>query len=152
RDAPLLVAIDDLQWLDPSSSAALAFALRRLGAARVLLLLSWRRVDGMAASGSARPLGADSVQRVPIGPLSVGALPRLLRDRLGRPFPRQTLLRIHERSGGNPFFALEVARALDHEMDPLQPLPIPATLEELLRVRISGLPDDTHEALAIASA
>ena len=28
------------------------------------------------------------------------------------PFPRQTLLRIHERSGGNPFFALEIARVL----------------------------------------
>ena len=86
------------------------------------------------------------------GPLSVGALHRFLRDRLGRPFARQTLLRIHERSGGNPFFALELARVLDADVDPLQPLPVPETLEELVRARISGLPASTREALALASA
>ena len=39
-----------------------------------------------------------------------------------RSFARQTLLRIHERSGGNPFFALELARVLDVDVDPLEPL------------------------------
>jgi DNA-binding CsgD family transcriptional regulator len=62
------------------------------------------------------------------------------------------LLRIHERSGGNPFFALEVARVLDADLDPLQQLPVPETLEELVRARISGLPASTREALAFASA
>jgi hypothetical protein len=89
---------------------------------------------------------------LPLGPLSVGALHRLLRDRLGRPFARQTLLRIHERSGGNPFFALELARVLELDIGPLQPLPVPETLEELVRARISGLPAPTHEALALAAA
>ena len=87
-----------------------------------------------------------------MGPLSVGALHRLLRDRLDRPFARQTLLRIHERSGGNPFFALELARVLDADVDPLAPLAVPETLEELVRARISGLPGPTREALALASA
>src|SRR5262249_23277879 len=68
---------------------------------------------------------------------------------LGRPFARQTLLRIHERSGGNPFFALELARALSADVDPLTPLPVPETLDELLRARIAGLPAATHEALAL---
>ena len=63
-------------------------------------------------------LGAESVRHLPVRPLSVGALHQLLRDRLGRPFARQTLLRIHERSGGNPFFALELARVLDADVDP----------------------------------
>jgi DNA-binding CsgD family transcriptional regulator len=82
----------------------------------------------------------------------VGAVHRVLRDRLGRPFPRQTLLRIHERSEGNPFFALEVARALGDDVDPLAPLPVPATLEELLDARIAGLPAPTRDALRLASA
>ena len=62
------------------------------------------------------------------------------------------MLRIHERSDGNPFFALELARALGRDVDPLAPLPVPETLEELLRARIAGLPASTHEALALVAA
>ena len=151
EDGPLLVAIDDLQWFDASSADALTFALRRLGASPVLLLLSARGAE-RAVSGLERAVGADAVRRLPVGPLSVGALHRLLRDRLDRPFARQTLLRIHERSGGNPFFALELARALDPGADPARPLPVPETLHELVRVRLSGLPDPTRRALALAAA
>ena len=148
---PVLVAVDDVQWLDPSSSGALVFALRRLAGSRVLLLLARRLDDGAKASGLEQALGAERLRRLPVGPLSVGALHRLLRDRLGRPFARQTLLRIHERSGGNPFFALELARVLDGDTDPLRP-PVPETLVELVRARFSGLPAATLEALALASA
>ena len=148
---PLLIAVDDLQWLDPSSSAVLVFALRRLTSNNVLVLLARRLGDG-AQSGFEQALDAERVRRVLVGPLSVGALHRLLRDRLGRSFARQTLLRIHERSGGNPFFALELARALDVDVDPLQPLPVPETLEELVRARIDALPASTRQALALASA
>ena len=111
--------------------------LRRLEERNVRLLLARRLVAGVEASEleSALP-----TERVEIGPLSVGAVHRLLSDRLGRSFARQTLLRIHERSGGNPFFALEIARALDGDVDPLEPLPVPQTLEGLVRVRLTGLP------------
>ena len=149
---PILIAVDDVQWLDPSSSSALVFALRRLGANRVLLLLARRLVDKPQPSELEQALGPERVQRLPLGPLSVGALHRYLRDRLGGPFARQTLLRIHERSGGNPFFALELARVLDVDLDPLEPLQVPETLEELVRARISGLPASTRDALALASA
>ncbi len=136
----VLVAIDDVQWLDDASTRALAFALRRLGAGDVRLLLARRIGDGSRPAGLEQALEAERVRRLTVGPLSVGALHRFLRDRLGRPFARQTLLRIHERSGGNPFFALELARVLDADVDPIQPLPVPETLEELVRARISGLP------------
>jgi len=151
EDKRVLVAIDDLQWFDASSARALAFALRRLAPCDVPLLLA-KRLDGAQQSGIEQALGAESVQRLPVGPLSVGALHRFLRDRLGSPFGRQTLLRIHERSGGNPFFALELARVVDAGADPAQPLPVPETLEELVRARISGLPGPTRKALALAAA
>jgi len=149
---PVVLAVDDIQWLDPSSTSALVFALRRMAADRVLLLLARRVDEGAQRSELERALEAESVQRLPVGPLSVGALHRFLRDRLGRPFARQTLLRIHETSGGNPFFALELARALGSDVDPLQPLPVPDTLEELVRARLAGLPAPTREALELASA
>ncbi|MGH3072396.1 MAG: AAA family ATPase, partial [Gaiellaceae bacterium] len=151
-DRPLVVAIDDVQWFDASSERALAFALRRLEASPVLLVLSRRSVDRPQPSELEAALAAESVRSVPVGPLSAGALHRFLRDRLGRPFARQTLLRIHERSGGNPFFALELARLLDADVDPAQPLPVPETLEDLVRGRISGLPEATQKALALAAA
>jgi DNA-binding CsgD family transcriptional regulator len=149
---PLVLAVDDVQWLDPSSASALAFALRRMTGHRVLLLLARRLGDGAQPSELEQALEAESVQRLPVGPLSIGALHRFLRDRLERSFARQTLLRIHETSGGNPFFALELARALGTDVDPLQPLPVPETLEELVRARLASLPAPTREALALASA
>jgi DNA-binding CsgD family transcriptional regulator len=149
---PVLVAVDDVQWLDPSTTSTLAFALRRLTAHRVLMLLARRLDERERQPGLEQVLGAERVQRLRLRPLSVGALHRLLRDRLGRPFARQTLLRIHERSGGNPFFALELARVLHADDSLLEPIRVPETLEGLVRARIAGLPASTREALALASA
>jgi DNA-binding CsgD family transcriptional regulator len=149
---PTLIAVDDVQWLDPSSSRALGFALRRLDASPIAVLLARRLVEGAHQSELEEALPPDRVRRLIVGPLSVGALHRFLRDRLQRSFPRQTLLRIHERSGGNPFFALELARVLPADVDPLQPLPVPETVEEVVWVRISALPAAVREALALAAA
>ncbi len=105
---PLLVAVDDVQWFDPSSTAALAFALRR-SAGQMHLLLA-RRSGTIDPTSLESALPAPSVERLQVGPLTVGALQAVLRERLDRVFPRPTLLRIHETSGGNPFYALELAR------------------------------------------
>src|SRR5262245_6184294 len=148
----LLVAVDDVPWLDGSSSTALAFALRRLGNSRVRVLLARRLTGDVESSDLERALPNKRVERLLVGALSVGALHRLLRDRLGRTFARQTLLRIHECSGGNPFFALELARGRDAGTDPLAPLAVPKSLDELVRARIAALPTVTREALALASA
>jgi DNA-binding CsgD family transcriptional regulator len=148
----VLIAVDDVQWLDAASSSALAFAMRRLDASDVVVLLSRRLPGGSQPSWLDGALGSERVRRLAVGPLSVGAVHQLLLDRLGRPFARQTLLRIHERSGGNPFFALELARVLDANVHPLEPFPVPETLDELLRARIAGLPASTRQALALAAA
>jgi DNA-binding CsgD family transcriptional regulator len=92
------------------------------------------------------------VARLSVGSLSAGALHQLLRDQLGSPFARQTLLRIHAASGGNPYFAIELARSLGANVDPLEPLPVPATLEGLLRGPIGRLAQPTRDAIAIVAA
>jgi DNA-binding CsgD family transcriptional regulator len=152
REGPLTLAVDDLQWLDASSADALAFAARRLSARELRLLLARRIAPGGEPSPIERAVPPERACRLRLGPLSVGALHRLLRDRLERPVARQTLLRIHERSGGNPFFALELARSLGADADPTRPLAVPQTLEELVRTRVSALPSATREALALAAA
>ena len=121
------------------------------------MLLVWtRRLGGDDESTAVEEaLGPDRIERVRVGPLSVGAIHRVLRDQLARPVPRPTLLRLHEASGGNPMYALELARALGDEdamHDPTQPLPVPERLEELVSARLDGFPAATHEALVLVSA
>ena len=105
----VVLAVDDVQWLDLSSAGALAFAVRRLGDEPVFLLLARRVGDPAETSELERALDAERVERLPVGPLSLGAIHRLLRSRLDRMFGRSTLLQVYETSGGNPFFALELA-------------------------------------------
>jgi len=149
--APVLVAIDDVQWLDRSSESALTFASRRLEVP-VVFLLARRLAHGYGPSGIERALDPGAVRQLSVGSLSVGAIQMLLRERLERTFPRPTLLRIHAASAGNPFYALELGGALDGDVDPTQPLPVPATLEGLVAARLAGLPDGTRKALALMAA
>jgi DNA-binding CsgD family transcriptional regulator len=150
----VLVAIDDVQWLDGPSATALAFTLRRLEGARVDFLLTERVEAGVPpALGLDRPPPELKVERIRIEPLSLAALQRLVQVRLGTVFPRPVLRRVHDTSGGNPFFALELARALERlELPaPGEPLPVPDKLQVLVEQRLSGLPGETTKALLAAA-
>jgi DNA-binding CsgD family transcriptional regulator len=149
----LLLAVDDVQWLDASSSSALEFALRRLDEAPVSLLLARR--PGESGSRPERALPAERIETLELDPLSLGATHRLLRGRLGRSFPRPTLVRVHELSGGNPFFAIELARALERagaNPGPGEPFPVPETLEALVHERLAALPERSRALLGAAAA
>lgn len=148
---PVLVAIDDLQWVDRSSAAAIEFAVRRLGS-RVGVLAA-RRSNGNSDDGAELHVpdpGATAI--LPVGPLSLGALHGVLRERTGRSFPRPTMVRIQEISGGNPFYALELALS-----DALGDLPaltsgLPDTLASLVAARIGGIPLDVQQLLLAVAA
>ncbi len=155
EERPLVVAVDDTQWVDSSSARALAFGLRRLRSEHILLLLARRldeRGEGPAVAEAFEP---DAVERLRVGPLSIGAIHTILQRRLGRPFARPTLRRLHEISGGNPFYALELGRGLDaagSTVDSLEPFPVPETLERLVGARLAGLGGAAREALLLTAA
>jgi predicted ATPase len=110
-EQPVLVAVDDVQWLDAASARALGFAARRLPP-RLGLLLTRRGDGGIEAPlGLSRALPEDRVHRLVPGPLSLAALHHLIRSRRGTSMPRPLLARLAGASGGNPLFALEIARA-----------------------------------------
>ncbi|MDY6997170.1 MAG: LuxR C-terminal-related transcriptional regulator [Actinomycetota bacterium] len=143
---PTIIAIDDAQWLDPSSKAVLAFATRRLRG-RIGVLATERREHGADTATSWLELGLpEKVTRVRLQPLSVGALHSVLVDRFGHGFPRAVLVRISEISGGNPFYAIELARAHDSREPHAQPV-LPPTLAELVRARTDGYRGQTAEVL-----
>ena len=155
RTRPLLIGIDDVQWLDPASARVLAFAVRRLHSERIGVLASLRTPTPVGVPLDLdRGLPADAFSRLELGPLSLGALHHLLRARLGAEFPRPLLIRLHETSGGNPFFALEIARELlEHGFDDAGvALPIPRSLRELVARRLARLPHHTQDLLLVVAA
>ncbi|MDZ4264591.1 MAG: AAA family ATPase [Mycobacterium sp.] len=139
--SPLLIAVDDVQWLDPSSRQVLAFAARRL-AGRVGLLVTERtRPGGARASSWLQLFRPESTRILTVGPMSLGGLHAVLSERLGKSFSRPAMAYIAEVSGGNPLFALELGRALATAA-PGSTLPIPGSLAELVQARVGGLPED----------
>jgi predicted ATPase len=150
-EGPVVLAIDDVQWLDPPSQRILAFAAGRLGDAPVGILAT-QRGDGGDPLGLHHAFDRRST-RIRVGRLSVGALHHLVRLRLGVRIVRPTLARIHEASGGNPMFALEFARAISALGGAAPgPLPVPASLEDLVHERIAAYPPRLRTLLAAAAA
>lgn len=156
RSAPLLVAIDDAQWLDLPSRRVLQFAGRRLGQAPVGFLVATRTgVNNEDVLGRDGIGAADRVRRLTLGPLALTAVDELVRSRVHARIAGHVLRRVTEASGGNPLFALELLRAAS--LDPAapgpgEPLTIPATLTELVGSRLTRLPKATRECLLIAAA
>jgi hypothetical protein len=114
----------------------------------------WRSSARRSGHSDAVTTALDDVRRLELGGLSPGALHRLLRERLGTVLPRPVLRRVHDASGGNPFYALEIVRALAERVDRVSmssPLPVPPSLQELLRERIAELPSETRRALVLAA-
>lgn len=146
--SPVLIAIDDLQWLDSSTAEAIAFATRRLSGP-VGVLATVRTGDSAIPARTLQLPNPDAAQRITVPPLSLGALRTLISDRLGRPLPRRTMVRIQETSAGNPFYALELARAID-DTSPERPA-LPTTLAALVNARIAGLAPDVQEMLLAAA-
>lgn len=147
EEAPVLVAIDDLQWLDPSSRNVLAFAARRLSARVGVFGTVRTEPDDQAGAASWLQLPRpDGMQRVQIRPLSLGGMNAVITQRLGRSLSRPTIVRIQDVSGGNPFYALELARAMDGDVRSAE-MPMPLTLSELVRARIGSLGESARDVL-----
>ncbi len=150
RTRSVLLAIDDVQWLDPSSRAVVAFVARRL-TGRIGVVFTEQSNSGLAASTSwLRMRAPDGIDRIRLRPLILGELRELLDEKLSRTFSRPTMTQIAELSGGNPYFALELARTIADE-PPDSDVALPATLAEVVRNRIGRLDNDAREMLLAAA-
>ena len=154
---PLIIAIDDVQWLDAPSARVLSFAVRRLTDEPIGLLVSLRLGSGSAGDllhvDSALP--ESDVRRLRLGPMGEEALGRLVRERTRAHLAHPVLQRLRRVSGGNPFFALEMARAVARQgtrPKPGRPLPVPEDLHQLLAIRLETLPASAGRTLLAAAA
>ncbi len=148
--APVLLALDDAQWLDAPTAGVLTFAIRRLDPEPVGVLCASR--PHAAGLGLLDSVERERVRRVRLGPLGLGALGQVIADRLGRSLPRPVLARIAEASRGNPFYALEVARLVVEDADTVDArLPVPDDVRSLAASRVAELPAATQRALLRAA-
>jgi DNA-binding NarL/FixJ family response regulator len=146
----LLVALDDIQWLDEASASALAFAARRLEGDRVRFLLARRPGRATALEQALEPRG---IERLELGGLSLGGTRRLLLERLGLSLSRPVMRRLYDATLGSPLFALEVGRTLVADGVPSigAELPVPERVEELLGTRVAALPEAPRRLLTIVA-
>ena len=141
----VLLVVDDVQWLDRASARALRFALRRLSGVPLAVLVT------------TRPGGTSDVlagERMELSGLTLGALHRLVQDRVGVSLPRPALRRVHEVSAGNPLYALEIVRdmTLRRAKGLSEPSRVPPTLVELVDSRLTGHSRPVQCLLAVVAA
>ena len=146
--SPLVVAIDDVQWLDPVSAGALRYAFRRLDREPVLVLAT-ERLDPSRPPDD-RTLPADRREELLLGPLPIDEIRRVIGS-LVHTLPRPALERIYELSGGNPMYAIELARAVDRFDDSLV-ASVPPTLVAALASRLAGGPAGLRHVLGVTAA
>jgi DNA-binding CsgD family transcriptional regulator len=150
---PVLIAIDDGHWMDQGSVGALTYALRRLRTGRVSLLVTARGDDTADPFAAETPphihrtrelVGAlPAADAVVLGPLNETQIQRLLPPDLGP----ADIQRVTQRSGGNPFWARQLATSLQNDDES-----VPQLALVLSRRLMASLSAEAGEALAVVSA
>jgi DNA-binding NarL/FixJ family response regulator len=139
-ETPTVLAIDDVQWLDAPSADVCRFVAHRLTEERVGFLLSVREAGSSPLElNQAFPGG--KLVRLRLEALELDELEEVVRLHLPVSFSQPTWQALYQISGGNPFFALQLAEALERRGSQSlgEGLPIPKTLAEAMRERLAVL-------------
>lgn len=131
----VVLGIDDQQWCDPTSLAAIDYAAHRLDGSRVAVVSTVR-------TGAARHLSG--AQRLEVPGLSDADMAQLIAQVTHSSLDSAVVAGLVEASAGNPFVARELARHLMTE--PHNPR-LPRTLRDMLEVRLAALTSDTRSTL-----
>ena len=150
RAQPVLVLVDDAQWLDDESAMALSFVGRRLGAERVASLVTMRETP------EAR-VRFEGIRRIELGGLSTPEAHELLAAAAVGPVDEIVADHIVAATDGNPLALVELPTALTVEQlrgtAPLpDPLPIGERLSGLFAARVRALDAGARTVLLLASA
>jgi DNA-binding SARP family transcriptional activator len=154
KQAPLLILLDDLQWIDEASSALLHYAIRLLRPLPVLFAFAARTQelgDNAAISRLMQALRREqrlqTLELLPFDRQQTAELIRSVRAKVPSELSLAVVDRVFIDSGGNPLFVLEIARALGQNQ-PTQAIAV----EALIRDRLHQLDDATREILPWAAA
>jgi DNA-binding SARP family transcriptional activator len=151
---PLVLIVDDAHWLDAPSTVLLTMFAKALRRSRVLLAVGYREAELAPQAPLAGVLGellADpSAVRMPLRGLGAADVAALARAVTGAEVPAETVAMLVDRTGGNPFFAVELLRVLVAEHT-LAPEHVPMRVQEVVRRRLAKLPGQVNAVIAVAS-
>jgi DNA-binding CsgD family transcriptional regulator len=132
-----------------ASRSVVAFVARQLSG-RIGILLTGRADAGEPDPAAWLQLRTpNAVNRLRVGPLSLSALHTMIVERFGKALPRPTMVRIAEVSGGNPFYALELARTVESRSSSADPV-LPSTLADLVKLRVAHFDREVSDMLLAA--
>ena len=155
RHQPVVVLLDDLQWADGDSLELLSFLVGRLREEPVLLVLTVRQLELGRSDAVVQALAAAArrphSRRLSLRGLDEAATGELVAAALGDRAPEGLVEVVHARSGGNPFFAGELARLLAEQPDAQDEAEVPAGVRDVVRQRLARLPAGTRELLPLAA-
>jgi DNA-binding CsgD family transcriptional regulator len=152
---PTVVAIDDAQWLDAPSRDALRFVFRRLaGGERVGLFATVRGDRASAPLDIDAALPAERITRLVLAPFALGELERVVRSHADISLSQPSWHAVHRVSGGNPFFALQIAEAVARKggLAPGEEPPLPESLTAAVRDRLASLSTRARRTILYTAA
>jgi class 3 adenylate cyclase/tetratricopeptide (TPR) repeat protein len=146
RNRPLILAIEDVHWIDQLSNDFLAFLVERIARLRVLLIVTYReqyRPDWLhhayASEIRLEPLSAADAVKIVEG--------CVIRAQLATSMTKAIL----DKAAGNPFFLEELTKSILERGGAQKITPIPDTIQDVLMSRIDLLPLNTKRVLQTAS-
>ena len=143
---PLLLTIDDANWIDRSSAEAIAFAARRLLADPVAILVAVRE-------GEESPFLSAGLPELRLGGLDEAAAAELLELARATESSAEFVRRMLQATGGNPLALIELARAVSHlPTSPYEEFPIATSLERAYLRRAEPLSEGARQALLVVAA
>jgi DNA-binding CsgD family transcriptional regulator len=144
---PVVVLVDDGHWLDGSSADALLFAVRRLVADPVAVIVTVREGESSLLDGA-------GLATLRLDGLDLPATTELLSGQFGPPVRRELADRLHRETGGNPLALIELAS--DHESladsPPGTPLAVGTSVAKAYLLRYRSLPPRARDILVLAAA
>jgi DNA-binding CsgD family transcriptional regulator/tetratricopeptide (TPR) repeat protein len=148
RQSPVLLVIEDLHWVDRSTSDFVRFMVRRLRDLRLAAILTYRTGE-LDRAHPVRQMVADlrlldRVTWLDLEPLPEAAVEAQLAAILGQPPPAGLVAEVYGRCGGNPLFAEELLAAGAHERPEL-----PDSLADALLARVRRLSEPAQELLRV---